>query len=79
MKTKQLAFESAAGRIGRAIEQAQIDFRLSDADVLKLLAFEIAYRSGLLDSAETANDAVRVSSPHPTIATANAEEINESR
>lgn len=50
MKTQHFAFESAAGRIGRAIEQAQIDFRLSDADVLKLLAFEIAYRSGLLDT-----------------------------
>jgi hypothetical protein len=50
MKTNHLAFEAAAGRIGQAIEQAQIDFRLSDAEILRLLAFEIAYRSGLLDT-----------------------------
>lgn len=66
MNNKQLAIDSAAGRIGRAVEQAQIDFQLGDAEVLKILAREIAYRSRLLDGRDVAKDAVRLRSPHPT-------------
>ena len=53
MTTDTIRFEAAADRIGRAIEQAQIDFKLGDAEVLKLLAAELAYRSGLLETQDT--------------------------